>query len=146
LTNSTIATIKAKANTTVTIEDSKLGKLEWVLRPIPAFDLLANFDLFTNLPDAKQLENPAMDAGNVGTIKNSIFPLMKIVLPACSVRPIITVDEEHPGLKDETAIHMRDLPFNVVIALFNEIIKITGLDEKTDDLRKKLQTQTLVKP
>ncbi len=139
--NPTIAAIREKANTTVTIEDPKLGKLEWTLRPIPAYDLLENFDLFTNIPKEEDLDKTEFSANEAKQVKNSIFPIMRIILPACSVSPKVTVNSEDPCLKDDTGIHMRDLPFNVVVSLFNEIIKLTGLGEGMEETRKKLQAQ-----
>ncbi len=139
--NSTIELIRAKANTKVTIEDPKLGKLDWTLRPIPAYDLLENFDLFTNIPKEEALDKDEFTEKDAKQIKNSIFPIMRIILPACSVEPIVTVNSDDPSLKDGTGIHMRDLPFNVVVSLFNEIIKLTGLGEGMEEARKKLQAQ-----
>ncbi len=139
--NPTIEAIRAKANTKVTIEDPKLGKLEWTLRPIPAYDLLENFDLFTNIPKESDLEKTEFSNAEAKQVKNSIFPIMRIILPACAVEPKVTVNSEDPSLKDGTGIHMRDLPFNVVVALFNEIIKLTGLTEGMEETRKKLQAQ-----
>ena len=139
--NSTIELIRAKANTKVTIEDPKLGKLEWTLRPIPAYDLLENFDLFANIPKEKDLDKAEFSDNEAKTVKNSIFPIMRIILPACSVSPIVTINSDDECIKNGTGIHMRDLPFNVVVSLFNEIIKLTGLNEGMDEARKKLQNQ-----
>ncbi len=140
--SATIDQILSKANTKVIIEDEKLGKLEWVLRPIPAFDLLANFELFSSLPkDPKDLNPELLSTSQSKKMQDSIFPIMKIVLPACSVSPKITVDDDDPNIKAKTAIHMRDLPFNVVLELFNQIMEISGLDERSEEIRKKLQAQ-----
>ena len=143
--NPTIEAIRAKANTKVTIEDPKLGKLEWTLRPIPAYDLLENFDLFTNIPKEEALGKSEFSNDEAKAIKNSIFPIMRIILPACAVDPKVTVLTDDPCLTDGTGIHMRDLPFNVVVGLFNEIIKLTGLSEGAEEARKKLQAPTLEK-
>ena len=66
---------------------------------------------------------------------------MKILLPACSVKPKIILE----GDSDEEALSIRDIPLNVVVGLFNKIIEVSGLDEKTEEIRKKLETPNLVK-
>ncbi len=144
--SSTIDQIISKSNTKVIIKDSKLGDMEWVLRPIPAFDLLANFELFSTLPkDPKDLDPEHLSETQSKKMQDSIFPIMKIVLPACAVSPKITVDESDPNIKAKIAIHMRDLPFNVVLELFNQIMEISGLDERSEEIRKKLQAQNSAK-
>jgi len=133
-----------KVNKVISIEDPKVGKMEWLIRPIPAYDLLEHVDLFSDLPKENQFKGKTSDnlsPEDAKIIKEKLFPIMKIVLPACTVKPRVTIDKNDPDLTDGTAIHMRDLPFRVVMTLFNEIQSISGLDEKAEEIRKKLQAQ-----
>ena len=47
--NPKVVAIQEKSHSKVIIEDPKLGKLEWEIRPIPAYDLMENFDKFSSL-------------------------------------------------------------------------------------------------
>ncbi len=64
---------------------------------------------------------------------------MTVLLPACSIDPQVTADEDDPRLKNETAIHIRDLDFGTIAELFGEITKMVGLAKDQVEARKNLQ-------
>ena len=140
MANPKIQQILDKSHTKVTIEDSKIGKMEWVIRPIPAYDLMEHFDKFSNLPKNMDIDPDNLTPADIAMIQENILPIMLAILPACAIDPPITTDVADPRLKDKEVIHIRDLSFKVVPALFNKIVDISGLTEQAEEARKKLES------
>jgi len=145
MANPKIQQLLAKSHTKVIIEDPKIGKMEWVIRPIPAYDLMEHFDKFNDLPKEMNINPEKLTPADISLIQNKILPIMLAILPACAIDPPVTTNELDPRLKDHEVIHVRDLSFKVVTELFNKIVDISGLTEQAEEARKKLQSPNLVK-
>ena len=143
--NSKVTQITDKIQQKVTIEDPKLGSVEWIIRPLPALVLLEHMDIFNKLAKKSQNFNTEdLSEAETQTVKEEILPMMKAVLPNCIVDPPIAIEDNDPRLLTQDALHLKDLPFKTVMELFNNIMKITGLDKDAEDARKKLESQTSV--
>ena len=139
MTNPKIQTLRSKATTKVTIKDENLGDVEWILRSIPAYDLLQNYDIFQGLPNEVKMDPDNMNPDDISLIKNKILPMMEVVVPICVVDPPVTVNDTDPRLKNDEAIHLREIGFNTVSRLFAKIMDISGLSAAADEERKKLE-------
>lgn len=140
--NSQIANMRKKSQHKLTVEDSQLGKVEWTLRSIPAFDLMENIEIFDKLPKNQEIvmDPENMTAEDRKLLKEVILPMMVAFLPACSIDPPVTADETDPRIKAGEALHIREIPTGVIGELFAKIVEITGLDKKAAEDRKKEQS------
>lgn len=142
--NPKVTQITEKNQSTFEIEDPKIGKLEVVVRALPALTLLKHIDVFNKLKGTKEFNTDDMTEAQAASIKDEILPVMEIVLPACVLDPPIATEDNDPRLKSQDAVHLKDLSFRIVIDIFNHIMKISGLDSEAEELRKKLPSQTSV--
>ena len=140
MANPKIQQILDKSHVKITIEDSKIGTMEWVIRPIPAYDLMEHFDKFSNLPKNMDVNPEKLSPADISMIQENILPIMLAILPACAIDPPVTTNDVDPRLPLKEAIHVRDLSFKVVTELFNKIVEISGLTEQAEEARKKLQS------
>ena len=140
MANPKIQQILDKSHIKITIEDSKIGNMEWVIRPIPAYDLMEHFDKFSKLPKNMDVNPEKLSPADISMIQENILPIMLAILPACAIDPPVTTKDDDARLLTKEAIHVRDLPFKVVTELFNKIVEISGLTEKAEEARKKLQS------
>ena len=145
MANPKIQQILDKSHTKVVIKDPKVGDMEWVIRPIPAYDLMEHFDKFNSLPKEMNLNPDKLSSADISMIQNNILPIMLAILPACAIDPPVTTDVTDIRLKDKEVIHVRDLSFKVVTELFNKIVDISGLTEQAEEARKKLQSPSSAK-
>ena len=145
--NPKITELRKKLRHELVIEDEILGKVTWVLRPIPAYDLMEHIELFNQIDKDKTINvDPAtMSSDDRRVLQGQIFPVMKVFLPACSVDPIITIDEKDPRIEADEALHIRDVPMNIIGLLFSKITEISGLTQAAEDRRKKEPKASLVK-
>lgn len=145
--NPKIAAVLKGARHTVIIEDERVGRIEWVLRPIPAYDLAKNAHMFDRVPKNVDInvDPKTMSADDRKLVEDNIFPIMEVFLPACSVDPPVTIDEHDPRLETQDALHIRDLDMKTMGLLFSKITEISGLSEAADKARKKLQEAGSVK-
>jgi hypothetical protein len=134
--NPTLAKLKGKSNVKFVTKDSKLGELEWVIRPVPFTLLLDNFDRFSDIPESAKKGNLSKE--EAVDMQSKIYPMMKAIVPKCIVEPRITEDEQ-AAADNEDLLHIDDIPFQSIMEIFNEIVRITGLDQASDENRKKLQ-------
>ena len=140
MVNPKIQRLREKTNSTVLVKDENLGEIEWVIRSIPAYDLLQHYELFQNIPTDINIE-----AGKDGKLKGSdakliqekLLPMMEIIVPACSVDPPITVNLNDRRIAEGEAIHLRDVSFNTITDLFAKILELSGLSASADKERKK---------
>jgi hypothetical protein len=137
--NPTLQKLKGKSTTTFVTKDSKLGELEWVIRPIPFTLLLENFERFGDVPGKDGDLTPEQAV----RVQKSIYPMMKAIIPKCIVEPKITDDDEIA--KGEEYLHVDDIPFGSLVDLFNKIVELTGLEKSGEEARKKLQNQPSAK-
>lgn len=137
--NPTLQKLKGKNQITFVTEDSKYGKLEWVIKPIPFTLLLENFDKFGTLPNEKEVMEGKLNQEQAKKLQLNIYPMIKAIVPKCIVAPKITDDEELANAPDSEYLHIDDIPFSSLVDIFNKIIEETGLDKMGEDARKKLQ-------
>ncbi len=109
--NPKVKTVLTGARHTVIIEDEKIGKIEWVLRPIPAYDLAKHSGVFDKVPKNVDInvDPETMNAADRKLVEQNVFPIMEIFLPACSVDPPVTIDQDDPRLETQDALHIRDI-------------------------------------
>ena len=131
----------------VIIEDEKIGKIEWVLRPIPAYDLAKNSHMFDKVPKnvAINVDPESMSDEDRKLVEDNVFPIMEVFLPACSVDPEVTIDNNDLRLESQDVLHIRDISMATMGLLFSKITEISGLSEAAEKERKKLESPSLVK-
>ena len=139
MANPKIQSLRNKATHRVTIKDENLGEVEWVIRSIPAYDLLQHYDIFQGLPEHIQMDPENMKAEDIKLIKTKILPMMEVVVPVCVIDPPVTLDRDDPRLVTDEAIHLREIGFGAITQLFEEIMKLSGMTKEAEEARKKLQ-------
>ncbi len=149
MVNPKIQRLREKSNKTITVKDENLGEIEWVIRSIPAYDLLQHYDLFSDLPkdvDLKPDADGKLNDANAKVLQEKLLPLMELIVPACSVDPPITVDLKDPRIDSGDALHLRDISFSTVTDLFAQILDLSGLSKAAEDERKKSDGANSPKP
>ena len=139
MANPKIQSLRNKATHRVTIQDENLGEVEWVIRSIPAYDLLQHYDIFQGLPEHIQMDPDNMKAEDIKLIKTMILPMMEVVVPVCVIDPPVTLDRNDPRLATDEVIHLREIGFGAITQLFQEIMKVSGMTKEAEEARKKLQ-------
>jgi len=139
MANPKIQSLRNKATHKVTIKDENLGDVEWVIRSIPAYDLLQNYDVFQGLPQNIKMDPDNMKDDDIKLIKEKILPMMEVVVPVCVIDPPVTVDRNDPRIATDEVIHLREIGFGTITQLFEEIMKLSGMTKEAEEARKKLQ-------
>ena len=139
MANPKIQSLRNKATHRVTIKDENLGDVEWVIRSIPAYDLLQNYDVFQGLPQNIKMDPDNMKDDDIKLIKEKILPMMEVVVPVCVIDPPVTIDRNDPRLQTDEVIHLREIGFGTITQLFEEIMKLSGMTKEAEEARKKLQ-------
>ena len=106
MTNPKIQNLRSKATTKVTIKDENLGEVEWIIRSIPAYDLLQNYDIFQGLPSEVKMDPENMQPDDIKLIKTKILPMMEVVVPICVVDPPVTVVDNDPRLANDEEFYV----------------------------------------
>ena len=132
---------------TVIIEDENMGRIEWVLRPIPAYDLAKHAHMFDKVPKNVDInvDPTTMSVGDKKIVDDSIFPIMEVFLPACSVDPPVTLDDKDLRLESQDVLHIRDISMSTMGLLFSKITEISGLSVEAAKARKKSLVVSSVK-
>tara|TARA_Y100001938_G_scaffold128710_1_gene182758 strand:+ start:14752 stop:15153 length:402 start_codon:yes stop_codon:yes gene_type:complete len=124
----------------VIVKDENLGEIEWVIRSIPAYDLLQHYDLFSSMPQDINLDvdkDGQMSDKQAKVLKEKLLPMMELIVPACAIDPPVTVDLKDPRIAEGEALHLRDISFQAVTDLFAKILDVSGLSKEADEKRKK---------
>ncbi len=145
MVNPKVTQVTGKIQKTVTLEDPKIGKLDIVLRTLPAETLLGHLDAFNKLKGKQDFNTEDLTDEQIEAIQKDILPVMKIVIPACVIDPPIAIDDSDPRIATQDALSIKDLTFKLVIDIFNEVMQLSGLDEEAEETRKKLDSQTSAK-
>jgi len=137
----TLARLRKRAIKVVTIKDENApdneAPYEFTIQPLSTFDLIETENITDQLPENGEVINEEkMDEKTFTKMKNSVFPMMKKFIPVCLVSPKVTFEQSE--VNDET-LHIREIPFNVVSQLFNEVLKLSGLDKDSVEEAKKKQ-------
>ncbi len=117
------------SNSFLTVESEKYGKLEFEVRPM-------NNDVYSRM-------GAAMNTNNVDTTKidglaslkvfsEVYYPAIKVVFPYCCISPKM-ID----GMSsDKSVISVADVPMDVCLDLFSQIMDISGLSSKAEEKQK----------
>ncbi len=140
MVNPKIQRLREKTQHTVIVKDENLGEIEWVIRSIPAYDLLQHYDLFSSMPQDINLDvdkDGQMNDKQAKVLKEKLLPMMELIVPACAIDPPVTVDLKDPRLAEGEVLHLRDISFQAVTDLFAKILDVSGLSKEADEKRKK---------
>lgn len=143
--NSKINDIKAQSRATILV---KYGDktIEWVLRPIPPYDLMKHFEVFQNMPKQVKMDTENMSKEDIEFVEKKMLPIMEVLLPACSVDPPVTTKDDDPRIANGEAMHIRDISFGALAELFAKITEMTGLTKEEVEARKNSLQAPSVKP
>ncbi len=113
----------------IVVKHETYGNIKFVIRPM-------NNDIYARMGEA--MKASGIDVENVSNIdalkvfSNVYYPAMKIVFPYCCITPKI-ID----GIsKEEGTLSLTDVPMDVLMDLFNQIMENSGLSKKSEDERK----------
>ena len=150
--NPIVTKLRKRAQHKVTIDDKDLGKSDWIIRPLSTKELIEKQDDIDSLPKNEslagltqaELDDPNNQTSVVKSIRETIIPMMEMLVPRCALNPRIVVDLNDPALFDENSntIHINDVPMAILSQLFNEILQISGIGKAAEEARKKLPTPT----
>ncbi len=114
----------------IIVETDKYGKLEFEVRPM-------NNDVYAKM-------GAAMNTNNVNTNKieglaslkvfsEVYYPAIKVVFPYCCINPKV-IDGKS---SDKSVIDVTEMPMDICMDLFAQIMDISGLSAKADEEIKK---------
>ncbi len=113
----------------ILVKSKKYGDMKFVIRPM-------NNDVYAQMGNA--MEGKGVDLNNLSTIdglkifSTMYYPAMKVVFPACCITPKV-VD----GVTTDKAILcLQDMPMEVCMDLFQQIMESSGLSE-TEEINRK---------
>ena len=114
----------------VIVEHKTYGTIKFLVKPM-------NNDIYAQMGLAmKENTNTSVDnVNNIDALKvfaNVYYPAMKVVLPYCCVSPAV-VDGVS---KDDSILSLTDIPMEVTMDLFNQIMATSGLTAEGEEERK----------
>jgi len=108
---------------------NKGNKIKFVVRPM-------NNDVYANMGEVMKSEGVDLDKltslDGLKVFANVYYPAIKVVFPYCCVAPKVIVGVS----TDSATLSIADIPMDVCMDLFNELMKISGLSEKEVENRK----------
>ena len=113
----------------IVVEHETYGNIKFVIKPM-------NNDIYAQMGDAMKASGVDLEnINNIDALKvfsNVYYPAMKIVFPYCCITPKV-VD----GIsKDEATLELTNMPMDVCMELFNQIMENSGLSKKAEEERK----------
>jgi hypothetical protein len=151
VTKTTAERLKEKATKTIKVideTDEDKPEYEFVIQRLSTFELIESQDLDEDNEElAKELASKDVTEVDpnrvVRQLKSGVFPMMKRFMPVCTLTPKIVFDDDDLDPSDENIIHQRLLSRDVLFALFNEILKFSGLDKQSlEQIKKKQKAQS----
>ena len=119
--DATIAKIRQLvSNKEITIVDNN-QTYEFSIKPISG-------KVLAQISALEGIEN--LDGKEGGGAMKSVYPLIQIVIPACTVDPPII--DDYQGDKEENKLYLEDIPLNILTDLLTQIFSASGLDDKDD--------------
>lgn len=153
--NPIVTKLKQKSTKVVTIKSEEYGDSEWTIRPLSTVELIERQEDLDNLPKnealagltQEQLDDPTNQSEVVKSIRQTIIPMMRMIVPVCTINPRITTNNDDPDLNvpDANVLHLNDVPMDLLSQLFNEILQVSGIGKAAEEARKKLQIPTTPK-
>lgn len=115
----------------ITIESKKYGTMKFVIRPM-------NNDVYARMGESMKGEGINLDKltsiDGLKVFSAMYYPAMKVIFPACCISPKI-ID----GVSsDKSVLCIQDMPMEVCMELFQQIMEASGLSEKEEISRKNL--------
>lgn len=110
----------------ITVEHETYGNIKFVIRPM-------NNDIYARMGEAmKETGVDLQDVNDVDALKvfaNVYYPAMKIVFPYCCMTPKV-ID----GIStDEATLSIADIPMDICMDLFNQIMTNSGLSKAAEE-------------
>lgn len=112
------------------VESETYGNIKFVVRPM-------NNDIYAQIGDVmKSMSTDSIsDPNDIDALKvfsNVYYPAMKVVFPYCSIEPKI-VDGTST---DQESLSLKDIPIEVCMSLFKQIMDASGLSKEDEETRK----------
>lgn len=113
----------------ITIETKKYGNVKFEVRPM-------NNDIYAQMGTA--MKSTGVDLKNISNLDglkifgDVYYPAMKIVFPYCCINPKVV---DGPST-DQTTLSLTDIPMEVAMNLFNQIMTESGLSDEAEEERK----------
>lgn len=115
----------------IVIKSKKYGDMKFVIKPM-------NNDIYARMGDAMHGEgidlNKLTQIDGLKIFSSMYYPAMKVVFPACCVTPNI-IDGES---SDKSVLCIQDMPMEICMELFQQIMEVSGLSDKEEEDRKNL--------
>ena len=115
----------------VTIEHETYGKIKFVCKPM-------NNNVYAQMGEAMKASGIDIEnANNLEALKvfgSVYYPAMKIVFPFCCLDPKITAGTS----TDNKTLELANVPMDVCMDLFNQILSGSGMGDKAEKTRKNL--------
>jgi len=113
----------------VIVKNKKHGDIKFTVRPM-------NNDIYASMGQAMKSEGLDLEKltqlDGLKVFADVYYPAMKVVFPYCCINPKV-VD----GVStDPETLSLTDVPMDVLMDLFNEIMSISGLSDKEEQKRK----------
>lgn len=142
--NPIVEKLRKQSTKEVTIKDEQFGDIKWTVRQLSTIEMAENADIFSELPSEPDLKgvDPKVTSQVQSKTVRTVLPMMKKILPMCSVSPRITINDDDPRLKEaeSNTVHLNEIPIKLAFEIFNQILLISGLTKEAEDDRKKLQS------
>ncbi len=120
---------KRPSSVPITIESKKYGTLKFVVRPMDN-DIYAKMG---EVMDGKGIDlNKLSQIEGLKVFSSMYYPAMRVVFPACCITPKV-ID----GIStDNSVLCVKDMPMEICLELFQQIMEASGLSEKEEENRK----------
>ena len=107
----------------ITVVHETYGNIKFVVKPM-------NNDIYARMGDV--MKETGIDIQNVNDIdalkvfSHVYYPAMKVVFPYCCIAPKIV---DGPS-KDDDTLSLADIPMDIAMDLFNQIMNASGLSKQ----------------
>ena len=115
----------------ITVSSEKYGKIKFVIRPM-------NNDVYAQMGEVMKSDNLDLNKlKNIDGLKvfsSMYYPAMKVVFPYCCIMPKVIVGDS----TEKTTINIANMPMDVCLGLFEQIMQASGVSEAGEESRKNL--------
>ena len=137
-TQETLAKLQKFSKTQVITIDHQGEKLEFEVKKLSAKILskVIAIEGMNELANKQKTEGSIPPEEVPDNFSNTIYPMIELVIPSCCIVPKVVTDE---AKKSTTGVFIDDIPLDVLINLFNEILRVSGVEEdkKQEEVIKK---------
>ncbi len=113
----------------IVLKTEKYGDIKFVIKPM-------NNDVYARMGDA--MNGKGIDLNNLTSLDGlkvfsmMYYPAMKVVFPECCIKPKV-IDGE---TTDKAVLCIQNMPMEVCMELFQQIMEVSGLSDKEEKFRK----------